>query len=48
MRNVVGIDVPYEPSKNPALHLKMDEMTVEESVEKIISLLRERGIFLAV
>jgi len=48
LKNVVGIDVPYEPSKNPVLHLKMNEITVEESVEKIIALLREKGIFPAV
>ncbi|RLD10964.1 MAG: bifunctional sulfate adenylyltransferase subunit 1/adenylylsulfate kinase [Chlamydiae bacterium] len=45
LKNVVGIDVPYEPSENPALHLKMDESSIEESIEKIVALLRERKIF---
>ncbi len=45
LKNVVGIDVPYEPSENPALHLKMDKVSIEESVEKIVALLRERKIF---
>lgn len=45
LKNVVGIDVPYEPSKNPALHLKMNEINLDEAVEKVIVLLREKGIF---
>ena len=45
LKNVVGIDVAYEPSKNPALHLKMNEISLDEAVEKIIVLLREREIF---
>ena len=45
LKNVVGIDVPYEPSENPALHLKMDKVSIEESVEKIVALLREKKIF---
>ena len=45
VKNIAGIDIPYEPSENPALKLSMDKITAEEAVEKVIKLLREQNLF---
>jgi len=39
-----GISAPYEEPENPELILETDKETVEESVQKIIGFLEERGI----
>ncbi len=44
IKNFTGIDDPYEPPANPEIHLKTDEMTVEEEVEAIIEYLLEHDI----
>lgn len=38
-----GISSPYEPPKNPEIHIKNDEVAVEECVEKVIEYLKEHN-----
>lgn len=40
-----GINAPYEPPDNPALVLNVPALTVDEAVEQLLELLRQRGIF---
>lgn len=44
IRNFTGIDDPYEPPVNPEIHLKTDEMTLEEEVMIVIDYLVQNGI----
>ena len=39
IKGFTGIDSPYEAPKNPALEIKSNELSVEESVEKIFDFL---------
>jgi len=43
IKNFTGIDDPYEAPENPEIHLRTDQMTVEEEVSMIINYLKERG-----
>jgi len=43
IKNFTGIDDPYEAPENPEIHLRTDQMTVEEEVSTIINYLKERG-----
>ncbi len=44
IRNFTGIDDPYEAPGNPEIHLRTDEMTVEEEVAIIIDYLAKNGV----
>ena len=44
IKNFTGIDDPYEEPTNPEIHLHSDQQSLEEEVNEILSLLRERGI----
>ena len=44
IKNFTGIDDPYEPSKNPEIHLKTDQMTLEQEINAIILYLEQQGI----
>ncbi|MGA1847604.1 adenylyl-sulfate kinase [Deferribacter abyssi] len=44
IKNFTGIDSPYEAPESPEVHIRTDELTVQESVEKIITYLREKKI----
>ena len=44
IKNFTGIDDPYEAPANPELHLRSDKQSLEEEVDAILALLRERGI----
>jgi adenylylsulfate kinase len=44
IKNFTGIDDPYEPPVEPEIHLKTDEMTLEEEVSIIIDYLVEHEI----
>jgi len=44
IKNFTGIDDPYEAPENPELHLHSDQQSLDEEVELILALLRERGI----
>ncbi len=43
IKNFTGIDDPYEEPENPEIVIETDKETVEESVEKIINYLKEKG-----
>lgn len=42
IKNFTGISSPYEAPKDPDIEIKTEEETVEESVEKIINVLKEK------
>ncbi|ODV95202.1 hypothetical protein PACTADRAFT_2907 [Pachysolen tannophilus NRRL Y-2460] len=44
IKNFTGISAPYEAPENPELHLKTDELTVEESAQKIVDYLVKEGL----
>jgi len=41
---LTGVDDPYEPPATPDLVVKTHEQTLEESVEQILTFLKERGL----
>jgi adenylylsulfate kinase len=47
IKNFTGIDDPYEAPVNPEIHLRTDQMTLDEEVNMIMALLRERGLLSA-
>ncbi len=44
IKNFTGIDDPYEAPDRPEVHLKTDEMSLEEEVEVILEFLLNRGV----
>jgi len=46
IKNFTGIDDPYEAPENPEIHLKSDEMTLEQEVAIIIDYLVDEEIIL--
>ncbi len=44
IKNFTGVDAPYEKPDNPNIHLKTDEISVEESVKKIMDYLMTNKI----
>lgn len=46
IQNFTGIDDPYEAPKNPELVVDTDKETVEESVNKVLDLMKELGYYL--
>jgi adenylylsulfate kinase len=44
IQNYTGIDSPYEEPEAPDLLLDTDQLPLEESVEKVLQLMKERGI----
>jgi adenylylsulfate kinase len=44
IKNFTGIDDPYEEPFRPEIHLHSDQQSLEEEVQEILSVLRERGI----
>ncbi len=47
IKGFTGIDDPYEPPKKPELHLRTDQLSVAESVQKLLDLLEARGLLRA-
>jgi bifunctional enzyme CysN/CysC len=43
--NFVGVSAPYEPPAHPDLTLATDQLPVEESVQRIMALLEQHGVF---
>jgi adenylylsulfate kinase len=41
--NFTGISSPYEAPVNPEIHIKTDEMTLEECALKVVSYLEDKG-----
>lgn len=46
IKGFTGIDDPYEAPVNPELHLKTHELSVAESVERLLDLFEREGLFL--
>jgi len=46
IKNFTGIDDPYEAPENPEIHLRTDQMSLQEEVDAIIQYLKNHG-FLA-
>jgi len=44
IKNFTGISDPYEAPQNPEIYLKTDQMSVEESVEKVIKYLEKKKL----
>jgi adenylylsulfate kinase len=44
IKDFTGIDSPYEAPVNPDLVINTESETIEESTQKVISLLKDRGI----
>ena len=44
IKNFTGIDSPYERPDSPEIHIDTTELSAEESADRILSLLRGRGI----
>lgn len=42
--NFTGISAPYEAPENPEIHLRSDQLSVEESVAKIIDYLKSKDL----
>ena len=47
IKNFTGIDDPYEAPAKPEVHLRSDQMSLDEEVDIILAALRERGIIQA-
>ena len=44
IKGFTGVDDPYEAPPGPELHLRTDQLSVEESAQKVLDLLEERGL----
>lgn len=44
IKNFTGIDDPYEEPSNPEMHLRTDQMTLEEEVAQILKYLEDKNI----
>ncbi len=43
IKGFTGIDAPYEEPKDPEVTIDTDKLTLEESVQKIVTYLKEKG-----
>jgi adenylylsulfate kinase len=46
IKNFTGIDDPYEAPTNPEIHLKTDEMSIEQEVQIVLDHLQENGFII--
>jgi bifunctional enzyme CysN/CysC len=44
LKNFTGIDAPYEPPESPELRIGTVDCTADEAAERVLGLLRDRGI----
>lgn len=44
IKNFTGIDDPYEAPDRPEIHLRSDEMSLDDEVQVVLDFLKERGI----
>ena len=47
IKNFTGIDDPYEAPSKPEIHLRSDQQSLEEEVQEILAVLKDRGIISA-
>ena len=43
MADFTGISAPYEAPNKPELHIKTDEMSVEDGVKQMVGYLQSQG-----
>ena len=44
IKDFTGISAPYEAPETPEIHIRTDQLSVEESVATIFSWLQEKGL----
>ena len=44
IKNFTGIDDPYEAPEQPEIHLRTDQMSLEQEVDVIIDYLEQHGL----
>ncbi len=44
LSGLTGVDAPYEPPTSPDARIPTHEQTLEQSVDQLVALLRERGL----
>ena len=44
LSGLTGVDAPYEPPTAPDARIPTHEQTLEQSVDQLVALLRERGL----
>jgi len=42
--NFTGVSDPYEPPLNPDLHLRTDQLSLQESLDRLLSALERLGV----
>lgn len=46
IKNLIGLDSPYEPPTRPELIINTNQLTIKKSVNKIITFLKDKQIFI--
>lgn len=44
IKDFTGISAPYEAPEKPEIHVRTDQVSVEEAVAQIVTYLEERGL----
>jgi adenylylsulfate kinase len=47
IKEFTGISAPYEAPENPDIHIRADQVSVEEAVRQIIATVEKRGLLSA-
>jgi adenylylsulfate kinase len=47
IKEFTGISAPYEAPENPDIHIRADQVSVEEAVRQIIAVVEKRGLLSA-
>lgn len=47
IKEFTGISAPYEAPENPDIHIRADQVSVEDAVRQIISEIEKRGLLTA-
>ena len=46
LKHFTGISSPYEAPQNPEIHVRTEEVTPDVAADRIIAVLRDKGVFL--
>lgn len=47
LKEFTGISAPYEAPENPDIHIRADQVSVEDAVRQIIAVIEKRGLLSA-
>jgi len=47
IKEFTGISAPYEAPENPDIHIRADQVSVEDAVRQIIAVIEKRGLLSA-